>query len=377
MDTKIERLNVERKGRIIAVSDIHGNVKYLDGLLKKIAFSQEDTLIIVGDMIEKGPESLKTVRYVLNLKERNPNVYATMGNVDVDRIGKFFDDSQEGNVDFLNALRWTRDVWERGIFLDMLEELGICLDEVSEENIADVKARIRNEYKKELDFLWRLPTILTIGNYIFVHAGIPTDSLEELENTEAFNYLKRDAFLESEVSFEKTVVVGHWPVCLYREDIDSMNPIFDVEKHIIAIDGGCALKIGAQLNALMIPDAFADIKETSFVAFDDYPVMIATRAQQAKEKTICIRYFDSKIEVIEELGDIVRVRHLSSGKEFMVPISYLYKKKTHCSDYTDVYLEVAKGDKLSVIEETSIGYIVKKDGIIGWYCMADDKYDRI
>ena len=98
MDTKIERLEVEGKGRIIAVSDIHGNVKYLDGLLKKISFSQEDTLIIVGDMIEKGPESLKTVRYVLDLKERNTNVYATMGNVDVDRIGKLFDDSQEGDV---------------------------------------------------------------------------------------------------------------------------------------------------------------------------------------------------------------------------------------------------------------------------------------
>ena len=377
MNTKIERLNVERKGRIIAVSDIHGNVKYLDGLLKKIGFSQEDTLIIVGDMIEKGPESLKTVRYVLDLKERNTNVYATMGNVDVDRIGKLFDDSQEGDVQFLNALRWTRDIWERGIFLDMLDELGICLDELNEENIADVKARIGNEYKKELDFLWGLPTILAVGNYIFVHAGIPTDSLEELENTEAFHYLKRDAFLESEVSFEKTIVVGHWPVCLYREDIDSMNPIFDVEKHIIAIDGGCALKVGAQLNALLIPDAFADMKETSFEAYDDYPVMVAAREQQAKEKTICIRYFDSKIEVVEELGDVVRVRHISSKKEFIVPSSYLYKKKTHCSDYTDAYLEVQRGDRLAVIEKTSIGYIVKKDGVIGWYCMADDKYDTI
>lgn len=368
MDTRIERIKSTGNGRIIAISDIHGFVDYLDGLLKKIEFSQEDTLIIVGDMIEKGPESLKTVRYVLKLKKTYPNIYATMGNVDGNRIGQFFDNSQKGHIDFLYAMRWTKDVWKRGLFLDILDELGIGLDEVDEDNIAEIKARIRQAYKKELDYMWGLPTILEVGNYIFVHAGIPTDSLDKLENTEAFAYLKRDAFLASDVSFEKTVVVGHWPVCLYREDVDSMNPIFDNEKHIIAIDGGCALKIGAQLNALIIPNAYADMKETSFESFDDYPVIVAAKAQKEKEKTICIRYFDSKIEVLEELGDIARVRHLNSGKVFMVPISYLYKKKTHCSDYTDVCLEVEKGDKLSVIEETSMGYIAKKDGVIGWYC---------
>ncbi len=28
---------------------------------------------------------------------------------------------------------------------------------------------------------------------------------------------------------------------------------------------------------------------------------------------------------------------------------------------------IAEGDKLSVIEETTMGYIVKKQGVIGWY----------
>lgn len=368
MKVKIERIEKTCKGRIIAVSDVHGQVNYLDGLLKKIELSQEDMLIIVGDLIEKGAESLKTVRYVLDLIADNYNIHVTMGNVDADRIGKIFIHGRGGEIDFLNGLRWTRNVWERGIFLDMLEELGIKLENVNEENISHVKTLILETYSKELEFLRELPTILEVGDYIFVHAGIPTDSLEELEGTDGFEYLKRDAFLKEEVAFQKNVVVGHWPVCLYREDIDSMNPIFDVEKHIIAIDGGCGLKIGEQLNALMIPNAYADIRETSFEAFDDYPVMIAVKEQHAKEKTICIRYFDSKIEVIEEMGDIAKVQQLSTGKEFVVPISYLYKKKTHCSDYTDAYLEVRNGDKLSVIEETSIGYIVKKNGVIGWYC---------
>lgn len=368
MKVRIERIEKACKGRIVAVSDVHGQVNYLAGLLKKIAFSRDDMLIIVGDLIEKGTESLKTVRFVLDLIEQDYCIHVTMGNVDGDRIGKLFRDGRDGEIDFLNGLRWTKNVWKRGIFLDMLDELSIKLEDVNEENISAIKALIMETYSKEISYLRGLPTILEIGDYIFVHAGIPTDSLEELEDTDGFDYLKRDAFLEEEVSFTKKVVVGHWPVCLYREDIDSMNPIFEMEKHIIAIDGGCALKIGAQLNALLIPHAYADMNEVRFEAFDDYPVMVAPKSQNAEEKTICIRYFDSKVEVLEEKADMARVRHLSSEKEFMVPISYLYKKKTHCSDYTDAYLEVKEGDKLSVIEETSKGYIVKKNGVIGWYC---------
>lgn len=41
--------------------------------------------------------------------------------------------------------------------------------------------------------------------------------------------------------------------------------------------------------------------------------------------------------------------------------------KMCCSDCSDAYLEINKGDKLSVIVETKLGYIVKKKGVIGWY----------
>lgn len=40
---------------------------------------------------------------------------------------------------------------------------------------------------------------------------------------------------------------------------------------------------------------------------------------------------------------------------------------SNCSDFSDAYLEVAEGEKLSVVKETSVGCIVKKAGVIGWY----------
>ena len=70
-------------GRLIAVSDIHGYVHYLQGLLDKLRFSGQDTLVIIGDLIEKGPESLAAVRFVLDLIAQGFRVSVSMVNVEM------------------------------------------------------------------------------------------------------------------------------------------------------------------------------------------------------------------------------------------------------------------------------------------------------
>ena len=56
--------------RTLVVSDIHGNLPYLEGLLKKTGFSDNDLLIVDGDFLEKGKRSLDTLRYLMRLAER-------------------------------------------------------------------------------------------------------------------------------------------------------------------------------------------------------------------------------------------------------------------------------------------------------------------
>lgn len=367
---KIQKVEIEKNKRIIALSDIHGMDNYLEGVLQKVHYTMDDVLVIVGDVIEKGDESLKTVRLILELKEKNPHVYMTLGNVDYDRLELFYREGEQAGHDFVGTQHWTKKVWKRGFFLDILEEMQVDLAELSGENISLIKERIRKEYARELSLFEEAPTILEMDNYIFVHGGIPTDKLGELKAEEMFSFLKRETFLKEEVAFQKYIIVGHWPTCLYSDEIDCMNPIFDYEKHIVAIDGGCALKYGAQLNALLIPSADAPVESVTYEAYDDLSVIEAKRNQEAKERTVTIRYFDCKVELLEDLENTAKVRHVSTGKEFFVPKSYLYgrdDKYYNCSDFSDAYLEIAEGDKLSVIEETTMGYIVKKHGVIGWY----------
>lgn len=369
MKTTILDITNQCPGRVIAVSDIHGHGHYLRGLLEQLDFSREDALVIVGDLIEKGGNSLEAVRYVLQLQKENPHVYMTMGNVDCARIGNFLDQSEGNRQRFIEELRWTKNTWKCGLFLEMLEELGIALSEINEGNVAAIKERIAEEYRAELDFLWNLPTVITYGNYIFVHAGLPTDRLEALAGRDAFELLKVDAFLEQNTVFERCVVVGHWPVCLYRRDIDCMNPIFDYERHVISIDGGCALKTGAQLNAVVIPEPTAAMQEIAVAAYDDYPVVYAQTAQAAVPGTICVKYFDAEVELLSEAEDVVTLRHRSTGVIFDAPKKYLYHRgeELRCEDYTNAGLEVKAGEALKLIVQTSAGAIVKKDGTMGWY----------
>ena len=67
--------------RILAVSDIHGNLPFFRGLLQKVRFTLEDILVLDGDMLEKGRDSLALLRYMMELS-RTHTVYPICGNCD-------------------------------------------------------------------------------------------------------------------------------------------------------------------------------------------------------------------------------------------------------------------------------------------------------
>ena len=48
------RPHIEPGRRVLAVSDIHGNLPFLRGVLDKAGFSPADVLVLLGDLFEKG-----------------------------------------------------------------------------------------------------------------------------------------------------------------------------------------------------------------------------------------------------------------------------------------------------------------------------------
>jgi serine/threonine protein phosphatase 1 len=57
-------------GRILAIGDVHGCITALDALLAAIGPGSEDTLVFLGDYVDRGPDSRGVIDRVLDLMRR-------------------------------------------------------------------------------------------------------------------------------------------------------------------------------------------------------------------------------------------------------------------------------------------------------------------
>lgn len=375
--TTIENIPVQPGQRLLAVSDIHGHLDWLVQLLKKMEYDGDDILVIIGDLVDKGPESLRTVQYVMDLARQHP-VYVSMGNVDIDRSLKCFDDSPEGVERFVEYLQWMERRWGNSLFQEMLADLGVSVGQITMDNAPEYMGRLREQFREELAFLRERPTILTAGRYLFVHGGVPTDDLTALEGTAGYPHLKNDAFWEQGYSFEHyTVVTGHWPVWLYRRDREDGRPLLDRERNIFCIDGGCGLKKAGQLNGLIISDCHTDQPNISWTSYDDFPLYTALQPQTEAPAKVYINYFDSEVELLEEQGEWGKYRRKGSGEIVMLPLKWVgtwSDGKWHSENYSDGRLSVEAGEQLSLIDRAGSSFYVKKQGLAGWY---DDSLEPV
>ena len=360
---KIENLQIEKGKRILVTSDIHGHADHLQKVLEKARFSDDDILIIVGDIIEKGPESLKTLRYVMGLCERG-NVYSVLGNVDMKALNQVYSISEKTVKGFYKYIRAVRARFGTCFFDELTGELGyICK---CPDDILKAKDEVLNRFKNEFDFLLNLPTVLETQNYIFVHGGLRDKNLGDNGKREAFELMKYDKFMDTKHCFEKYIIVGHWPVSLYCHGVPRVSPIINREKKIISIDGGCGLEDYGQLNLLIIPDIDCGIEEIYHISYDGLPVYRALTAQEESKDSLYIPWIDNKIRILEKGGEFSYIYHFSTKRKLWIPNSYILNRG-HCINYTDYALPVQSGDLISVIEKTSKGYIAKKDETFGWY----------
>lgn len=364
LTTKIERIALEQGKRILVTSDIHGYLSYFKKVLKKACFSDNDILFIVGDMIEKGPENLNTLRYVMELCKKG-NVIPLIGNVDAYRLKLIYKLSEENVCGFydyiLNLRKWAGS----SFYEELAAECGYTIN--TPEDILLSKQDVITHFENEFKFLANLPTVVETQNYIFVHGGLREKQVSDNLEKGIFELTKFDAFAENTSDvFDKYVIAGHWPVVLYGSDIPQMNPIINRDKKIISIDGGCGVKKDGQLNLLIIPDINCSVDEISYISHDEIPAGYALENQSPSTDSIYISWVNREIRILDKGKDFSYIEHVKSGCKLHIPNSFL-RNETECFDYTDYVLPVNKGDRVSIISQNSKGYIVKKDGVIGWY----------
>ena len=159
--------------RILAVSDIHGNLPFLQHLLEKVSFSPDDILVLVGDMLEKGPDSLGLLRYIVQLCKTH-TVYPLCGNCDGLVLNFFETDSLDESF----FSRYLPQHPESCIF-QMAREAGYEGDPT---DLPRLRETLRAAFPQVRAWLAQLPTILETEHLVFVHGGVPS-----LEHMEQFN----------------------------------------------------------------------------------------------------------------------------------------------------------------------------------------------
>ena len=227
--------------RTMIISDIHGNLPFLKGLLRKVGYTKDDVLIILGDILEKSVHGLETLHYLMELSRTN-TVYFVQGNCE-DVTLSFLRGSWPDEV----CLRYGSMWGDKCAWVSMAHQVGMEIQDPK--HYPAIRAAIEKRFPEELEFLRAMPQILVNDDYLLVHGGVPRET--DLEHLNAHNCMKNDNFLNQGYAFRRWVVVGHWPVSLYHRHVPTSRPLLLPDRHIASIDGGGTLKADGQLNALI------------------------------------------------------------------------------------------------------------------------------
>jgi len=181
--------------RLYAIGDIHGCPAELEVLLKHLedneALTQDDVVILLGDYIDRGPDSKRVVDICLDFASRFPKTRFLKGN------------HEDMLLDFLGYGGRLGQAFLYNGGIETLQSYGISVFSATEE----MKSSFPLEH---IEFYNNLESIIAGDDFLLVHAGLnPLRDLDTQNDSDVFWI--RDEFIKSVHNFEKTVIFGHTP----------------------------------------------------------------------------------------------------------------------------------------------------------------------
>ena len=197
--------------RRFVIADIHGCLKTLNRLLNKVLRIQKtDQLFLLGDYVDRGPDTKGVLDRIINLMEEGYAVYPLRGNHEDDLLRLAEDDPR-----FL--------IWHMARY----GSLELLYNEQLPEHY--------------LSFLSALPFYYELDSYYLVHAGFNFRTEKPFEDKESMLWI-RDFDPRADLLNGKQVIHGHDPLYLkvIREHIDKKRPslpldngIYLIQKHFL------------------------------------------------------------------------------------------------------------------------------------------------
>lgn len=199
--------------RILAISDIHGCLYSFKGLLKKLNFSKEDQLFLIGDFIDRGDNSKGVIDHIWQLQSKGYSIHCLRGNHEQMLL--------DSRYNFEQGRDWQVHGGNTTLYSFRAHTIG----------------GIPKEYLRWMD---GLPLYLEKDNYIFVHAGLNFDMPDPLMGENSMLWIRRwyDNINDSWLG-NRMIIHGHTPK--EKAEIEFMLKVLDKGK-VLNIDAGCVFE---------------------------------------------------------------------------------------------------------------------------------------
>jgi serine/threonine protein phosphatase 1 len=197
-----KKIYIERPeiGRRFVIGDIHGCYLTLRTLIEvQLVLTKNDQLFLLGDYIDKGPESKKTVNYIIKLIKKGYKIYPLRGNHEEEKL-----QIAKNQPDILPwAFRQAKDMLKEG--------------------------KIKKKY---FEFFSELRYYFELDNFFLVHAAFNFKAPNPFEDKESMVWLRR---FETHPQFigDKIIIHGHQP-----RSVKKVLKNIEKGKKVIGIDCG-------------------------------------------------------------------------------------------------------------------------------------------
>ena len=221
-----------------AIADIHGCLKELKELLALIDLREEDTLYVLGDMVDRGPDPIGVLRLLMGM----PNAVPLIGNHEFMMM----------TVLRRLLVEVTAENAENYLSTDDLMSYSNWMANGGDTTIKAFRRLDREEQAEILDYLGDCSLFeeTEAGGrpYLMVHAGLePFDPAKEPEDYELSELLFKAPDLTEPYYDDRYVVTGHRPTFTYGGGDKILR-----QKGHIAIDCGCCF--GHKLGCIRLDD---------------------------------------------------------------------------------------------------------------------------
>jgi len=220
--------------RVYAIGDIHGRLDLFAALADaiekddRLAGRARTTIILLGDLIDRGPDSAGVVTFARQWRDRR-RVRILMGNHE-----EMFLDSFQKTATLRHFLRHGGE--------ETILSYGVDRDTYKQASLEELQQMMfRAVPREDLAFIGSFEDQIMMGDYMFVHAGILPEAPPEEQKSQDLRWI-REPFLSYEGRHSHVIIHGH----TIREEVT-------VRPNRIGLDTGAY--INGRLTALVLEGA--------------------------------------------------------------------------------------------------------------------------